>query len=73
MKVVGVAADAVVMTGLNRNCPTCLYHYTPTLTLIKVTDAQGNPADSTNLGFLPLGPDWAAVPGALPRLNLHPV
>jgi hypothetical protein len=58
VKVVSADGDTVVMTGLNRNCMTCLYHYTPTLTLIKVTDAQGNAVDSTTLGFLPLGNDW---------------
>ena len=56
-KVVKVEGDVTVFQGYP-NCPTCLASYDKNLTLLKIEKEPGQPADTSTLGFVPLGPEW---------------
>jgi hypothetical protein len=56
-KVVKVEGDVTVFRGYP-NCPTCLAHYDKNLVLLKIDQENGQPADTGNLGFVPLGPEF---------------
>ena len=58
IKVVKVDEDGGVMSGFFPACRTCLYHLDKNLVVLKVVDADGKPPDVTQLGFMPVGPDW---------------
>jgi hypothetical protein len=55
-KVVKIDGDNVVITGIGA-CPTCLGYYDKNLGLLRATQADGTPPD-TSAGFIPAGGDW---------------
>jgi len=60
-RVVKVDENTVSMVRTTQ-CPTCTFVYDKELTLLQVLASDGKPADTSNLGFLGLGPEWKFYP-----------